>query len=105
MELFTKLGEVTEKQWRDKNYDEDVFPSIAANALREMSLSSKLSAWEVMDWALGQTQLPEQQDLNGSFGDPPITIYNSPRFHIDVYFWLTGTTLVSGHIFWGVASG
>ena len=101
MELFQKLGAEVEQLWRDENYDETVFPAIAANALEEANLPGKISAWEVIEWTLGQTVLPEQRDVRGSFGDPPITLYNSPRFHIDVYFWLEGTTAIHQHAFCG----
>ncbi|MEO6590447.1 MAG: hypothetical protein ABIP06_14205, partial [Pyrinomonadaceae bacterium] len=101
MEQFKKLGETVENIWRDKNYDEAVFPKIAADALREANLPGKVSAWDVIEWTMNQTQLPEQRDPDGKFGDPPITLYNSPRFHIDVYFWLEGTTAVHQHAFCG----
>lgn len=101
MELFKNLGAEIEAVWRDKNYDETVFPAIASDALEKASLPEKVSAWEVIEWALGETILPEQRDLAGNFGDPPITVYNSPRFHIDVYFWLQGTTALHQHAFCG----
>ncbi len=101
MEIFQKLGAKVEEIWREKNYDESVFPKIAADVLREANLPEKVSAWEVIEWTLKQTQLPEQRDLGGKFGDPPITLYNSPRFHVDVYFWLEGTTAIHQHAFCG----
>lgn len=101
MKLFQELGESIEKIWRDKNYDEDIFPSIAKKALIEADLPQKVSAWEVAEWTLNEVNLPEQKDLAGNFADPPITIYNSPRFHIDVYFWLEGTTAIHQHAFCG----
>lgn len=101
MEIFQNLGTQVENLWRDKNYDEELFPSIAAKALREANVPEKTSAWDVIEWTLNQTHLPEQHDLHGNFGDPPITIYNSPRFHIDVYFWLEGTTSIHQHGFCG----
>ena len=101
MELFTKLGAEVEILWRDKNYDETVFPEIAARALRAANLPAQISAWEVIEWTMQQTVLPEQRDLKGNFGDPPITLYNSPRFHVDVYFWLEGTTAIHQHAFCG----
>jgi hypothetical protein len=101
MEQFNKLGAEVEKVWRKTNYSEDEFPKIAADALKSANLPSKVTAWEVIDWTLKQNQLPEQKDLRGNFGDPPITIYNSPRFHIDVYFWLEGTTAIHQHGFCG----
>ncbi len=101
MELFNNLGAEIEKLWRDKNYDENLFPALTAQALKEANLPEKVTAWEVIEWTLGETFLPEQRDLRGNFGDPPITIYNSPRFHIDVYFWLQGTTAIHQHSFCG----
>jgi hypothetical protein len=101
MELFNKLGADVEYLWRDKNYDESLFPAIAGKALREANLPEKLSAWEVIEWTLNETNLPDQRDLHAGFGDPPITLYNSSRFHVDVYFWLEGTTAVHQHGFCG----
>lgn len=101
MEIFQTLGKQVEDLWRAKNYDEDLFPSIAAKALEEFDMPSKVSAWDTIKWTLGEVTLPDQRDLPGRFGDPPITFYNSPRFHIDVYFWLDGTTSIHQHAFCG----
>jgi hypothetical protein len=101
MKLFQELGESVEKLWREENYDEEFFPAIAKKALEEANLPEQVSAWEVIDWTLNQTNLPEQKDLPGNFGDPPITLYNAPRFHVDVYFWLEGTTAIHQHAFCG----
>lgn len=101
MELFEQIGAEVEELWRSANYNEDEFPSIAAEALRRADLPSKLSAWDVVDWSLKQTELPPQRDLYGKFGDPPITVYSSPRFYIDVYFWFEGTTAIHQHGFCG----
>jgi len=101
MELFQTLGAKVEQLWCDVNYDETLFPAIAAEALEEANLPDKVSAWEVIDWTLKQAVLPEQRDVRGSFGDPPITLFNSSRFHIDVYFWLEGTTAIHQHAFCG----
>ncbi len=101
MEIFQTLGAEVENLWRDKNYDESLFPAIAGKVLREANLPEKVSAWEVIEWTLNETNLPEQRDLHAGFGDPPITLYNGSRFHVDVYFWLEGTTAVHQHGFCG----
>jgi len=101
MELFKKLGAEIEESWRAQNYNEDVFPAMAADALRSADLPSKVSAWEVLEWTLQQSELPPQKDPTGNFGDPPITIFVAPRFYIDVYFWLDGTTQIHQHGFCG----
>lgn len=101
MELFNRLGARVEKLWCAKNYAEEEFPAIAAEGLKEAGIAGAVSAWDVIDWALNETQLPEQKDLKASFGDPPVTVFNAPRFHIDVYFWLEGTTAIHQHGFCG----
>jgi hypothetical protein len=101
MELFQTLGREIEEIWRNENYNEEVFPAIGADALRRAELPTKLTAWEVIEWALAQNELPPQKDPNANFGDPPITLFVSPRFYIDVYFWLEGTTAIHQHGFCG----
>lgn len=101
MNLFRKLGEKIEERWRARDYNEEVFPSLAAESLQKADIPSKISAWEVVEWALGQTELPPQKDPGANFGDPPITLFVAPRFYIDVYFWLDGTTQIHQHSFCG----
>jgi hypothetical protein len=101
MEAFQQLGAEIEEIWRGKNYNEDDFPAIAVDALKSARLPEKVSAWDVVEWSLKQNELPPQRDLPGRFGDPPITIYSGPRFHIDVYFWFEGTTAIHQHGFCG----
>ena len=45
--------------------------------------------------------LPEQMDVEAAFGNPPVTLFAGLRFHIDVYFWLDGTTEIHQHAFAG----
>lgn len=101
MELFEQLGAEIESLWLEKNYNEELLPAIAKEALQRADLPSKLSAWDVLEWSLKQTELPRQRDVRASFGDPPVTIYSGPRFHIDVYFWFEGTTAIHQHGFCG----
>jgi hypothetical protein len=101
MELFQNVGEKLEKAWRAKDYDETVFPAMAADALKNADLPSKVSPWEVIEWTLQQSELPRQKDVQARFGEPPITLFVAPRFHIDVYFWFEGTTSIHQHAFCG----
>lgn len=101
MELFDKLGDEIEIQWRDANYDELQLPAIAKAKLTEHDLPSKVSPWDVLEWAMTMPELPRQADPHASFGDPPITVFAGARFNIDVYFWFTGTTAVHQHGFSG----
>jgi hypothetical protein len=101
MELFQKLGAEIEDAWCEQNYNEEIFPQLAADALKKADVTSKLSAWEAIEWTLKQSELPPQKDPGGTFGDPPITLFVAPRFYIDVYFWLDGTTQIHQHGFCG----
>lgn len=101
MDLFQNLGSEIENLWLERNYNEELLPAIAAGALKRADLPSKLTAWDVVEWSLQQKELPPQRDLAGNFGDPPITIFSGPRFHIDVYFWFEGTTAIHQHGFCG----
>ncbi len=101
MKLFQQLGAEIEESWRAQNYNETALPAIAAEALQRADLPSKVSAWEIVEWTLRQSELPPQKDPTGKFGDPPITLFVAPRFYIDVYFWLDGTTQIHQHGFCG----
>jgi hypothetical protein len=101
IELFTKLGDELEVAWRDANYDELKLPAIAKAKLLEHDLPSKVTPSDVLDWAMFTPELVPQADPNSNFGDPPITVYSGTRFHIDVYYWFTGTTAIHQHGFSG----
>ncbi len=101
MQVFTRLGEKIEAAWRAADFSEEKFPALAAGFLRDEGMPSKVTAWEVLEWCLTQTELPRQKDPRGNFGDPPVTLYTSPKFHIDVYFWFEGTTAIHQHGFCG----
>lgn len=101
MRFFEDLGSLIEQRWRERAYDEEVFPDIAAEALAEANPSGRLDPWEIIRWLNTTKQLPEQHDPSGSFGDPPITVYDGAGFYIDVYFWMDGTTSIHQHAFCG----
>lgn len=101
MQFFQELGALIEGRWRDKNYGDALFPEIAADALAETNPNQHISPWDIIRWVNDATELPEQQDVEGRFGNPPITLYVGPRFYIDVYYWLDGTTSTHQHAFCG----
>ena len=101
MEEFQKLGAQVENRWRAENYSEQLFPEIAAQALVEADLPARVDPWEVIRWVQTADSLPEQQDIEGRFGNPPVTLFCGPRFFIDIYYWLDGTTSIHQHSFTG----
>jgi hypothetical protein len=101
MEDFEKLGALVEARWKAENYNEQLFPEIAAQALTEADLPARVDPWEIIRWVHTTASLPEQHDVEGRFGNPPITVFSGPRFYIDVYYWLDGTTTIHQHSFTG----
>ncbi|HMF57607.1 MAG TPA: hypothetical protein VK619_14790 [Pyrinomonadaceae bacterium] len=101
MKVFQELGALIEERWKDKNYDDEIFPAIAEQALMEADLLNRVDPWEIVRWTQTTTQLPLQQDIDAKFGNPPITLYNGSRFYVDIYFWLDGTTEIHQHSFCG----
>jgi hypothetical protein len=101
MKEFQELGELIEHRWRRQNYSEKLFPEIAAKALTEAQLPSRVDPWDIIRWVQTSPTLPEQKDVEGKFGNPPITVFAGPRFYIDVYYWLDGTTSIHQHSFSG----
>jgi len=101
MQIAHEVGAVVERKWREENYREDSFPEIAMAALSEAELAKRLDPWDIVRWVHNAETLPTQQDVDGRFGDPPITLFSGSRFYIDVYFWLDGTTSIHQHAFSG----
>lgn len=101
MEEFQKLGALVENRWRAENYSEQLFPEIAAQALVEADLPARVDPWDVIRWVQNADSLPEQRDVEGRFGNPPVTLFCGPRFIIDIYYWLDGTTSIHQHSFTG----
>lgn len=101
MQAFAELGALIEQRWRDSNYDESIFPRLAAEALCEANLTNRTDPWEIIRWVHSTPNLPEQMDVEARFGNPPVTIFVGPRFYIDAYYWLDGTTSIHQHSFSG----
>ena len=101
MEDFEKLGALVESRWKAKNYSEEAFPEVAATALAEADLPARVDPWDIIRWVHTTATIPEQHDVDGRFGDPPITLFSGSRFYIDIYFWLDGTTTIHQHSFTG----
>lgn len=99
MQFFDELGRLIEQRWRDKNYGEEAFPEVAESALAEMDAVGRVDPWEVTRYLHEGTELPGQQ--RSEFSDLPVGVYSGPRFRVEVYFWLDGTTAIHQHGFSG----
>ena len=101
IEKIQNLGNALEEAWLSEDYDEAVFPGMAAQTFCGEADLEGVDTWDMSEWVFRQKTLPEQRDVAGNFGDPPITLFNAPRFHIDAYYWLEGTTSIHQHAFCG----
>src|SRR5947209_13453020 len=102
MKVFNELGLLVESLWRERNYSEAEFPELAAQALAEIDLARRgVTPWEIIRWLHTESQLPRQQDIDATFGNPPITLFCGSRFYVDIYLWLDGTTDIHQHGFAG----
>ena len=100
-QFFQRLGTSVEDAWRRRNYESTVFPEIAADALEKYSPGQHVDPFDAIRHLAGNHALPKQWDMEGEFSNLPITLFNGPRFYIDIYFWLDGTTTIHQHGFAG----
>lgn len=100
MEAFQKLGRDIGERWKRLNYDEKVFPALAVELLASARLHERFDPADVVRWVCS-TDTPPAQLEPGTFGEPPLIVYQGRRFYIEVIFWLDGTTAVHQHGFSG----
>jgi hypothetical protein len=96
-----ELGVHIDAEWRRHHYDTVVLPAIARDALETANLPSRIGLDEIISWVLHDLQLPQQQDLEARFGQPPVTLFRAPRFYIDALYWVDGSTTIHQHAFSG----
>ncbi len=101
MNFFRDLGLTILERWQRADFDGRAFPDIAAAALSERPPSRHVDPIDVIRWVHETPALVPQADLRASFGQPPITVFQCERFHIDVLFWVDGTTSIHQHGFSG----
>jgi len=99
---FQDLGLKIEAQWRRKNFDEETIADIAERALRASPAHRRVTPEQVIDHVLSDAEMPAPLAAStGSFGQPPVTVFRTARFVIDVLFWFDGTTSIHSHAFSG----
>jgi hypothetical protein len=101
LKLIEGLADSIEFAWREASYDHREFPQLAAELLAEARLTDELNWWELLRWVCRSDLLAEQRDLSAGFSNLPVTLVNRPRFYIDLYVWLDGTTTIHQHSFSG----
>jgi hypothetical protein len=100
MQYFQDLGKKVLERYEGAKFDPHALPEIATSVLTDSPLND-LTYVQVLDWVRSTSEFPKQEDLQGSFGQPPITVYWHPEFYIAVLMWYSGTTTIHEHGFSG----
>ncbi|NBV25441.1 MAG: hypothetical protein EBS05_26455 [Proteobacteria bacterium] len=77
-----------------------MFPELATAVLEEIPMPA-MNVLAMTDWAASQHPLPKQVNFHGSFGEPPLVVYETPEFYLEVLFWFPSRTTIHGHGFTG----
>ncbi|HSO34517.1 MAG TPA: hypothetical protein VLT33_18410 [Labilithrix sp.] len=96
MKDFRDLGDRIHAAWARCHFDEARFSGIAVEAIREADPRALFDHDEVLaEWLFGPGAL--EHSRNAEFGEPPITVYSSSRFMIEILHWLDGTPSIHQH--------
>jgi len=98
LSFVQELGQDIQREWESFSFDLDSFPQIAASHLQG-NLIPCPSFPELIEHFHPQANTCLPLDSNESFGQPPITLFRTDRFLIDVYFWFSLNTSFSSKIF------
>jgi hypothetical protein len=98
---FHNLGDCIERDWLKHSYDEEIFPQLAVRALEREALTKQVEVSDIVDRLFDPVQILCQPNDYKFFGEPPITLFQAPRFYIEALFWFSGTTAIHEHAFSG----
>lgn len=99
---FQDLGERIEQVWLEQNYDEEIFSQVVLDVLGSAPPGENVNVADIIDWIFGPSQPFRQPGGRDLFGEPPVMLFQAPRFYIEALFWLSGTTAIHEHAFSGV---
>lgn len=98
--LFSNLAASIHGRWNARNYDEDWFPEIVETALQDFTVP-EFDPGQFLSAVATTDVLPFQVAPRSAFGEPPITVYYSDRFYMELLYWFDGTTDIHQHCFSG----
>jgi hypothetical protein len=104
IEYFADLGSQIASTWDRHARRPSDFRAIAFECLQQRPPALHVTSDMVVDWVADASELPPQPNLDSQFGQPPVTVFWHPRFHIEVLYWTSGTTTVHQHNFSGAFS-
>ena len=99
---LARIGEEIERRWAGRAHRRQFFPHIAADCLREAAYQQDFDEDKIIAWVnRAGTSLPLQLDPRSRFGQPPLTVWRTDRFVLDLYFWVDTETSIHDHSFSG----
>ena len=101
LDYFASLGHETNARWRALNYDESRFPELSSELIERWRPCDKVGFMDAVRLGCLCSQLPQQTDLDASFGQPPVTVYWQHEFRIELLFWSEGLPAIHQHGFSG----
>ena len=102
LDRFDELGNQLIERWRRDGSRPEAFPDLAAEALERsqpwqgfdrLALTAEILAAE--------RALPEQINLDSTFGKPPLCVFCSDELYIEMLFWVGPRTTIHQHGFSG----
>jgi hypothetical protein len=99
-DYFVRVGEHIEEHWKQYAFSECAFAEIATRTLDERPPCESVSFLDAVRCSTVGT-LPPQTDIEAVFGQPPVTVYQSQYFRIELLFWLEGVPSIHQHAFSG----
>ena len=99
---FRGLGRHIEQLWLEHSYNEEIFPQLVQGVLDRDSPSEHVTVEDILDWIFSSSQAFRQPQYSYLFGEPPVMLFQAPRFYIEALFWFSGTTAIHEHSFSGV---
>ena len=100
MQIFKDLSSQVNEQWQSGSPED--FPAIATRILQNFSYGLTLDQFNrgLAEWIMNEG-LPEQINVQNTFGQPPVTIFNNGRYVVDLYIWQNFDTSIHSHGFRG----
>ena len=96
---FSELGRAVYDKWKAKDFSLIEFPMIAQQALEKKPPARHVDLDQLLHNFLLDDNQPFQ--TTSGFGQPELIVYDSPKFYIQILFWLDGTTDIHQHGFSG----
>jgi len=99
-EYFQTIGRKMHERLGNHAEPAVVFADIATAVLHEVP-APRIDVVAMADWLTEQRPLPRQVNFASGFGQPPLVVFETPGFYIEVLFWFPSRTSIHGHAFTG----